>query len=248
MHTQHTVGVDLASAAEKTALAILRWTAGRATLIDLRLGVTDADLLAIEADAIGIDAPFGWPSAFCAVLAGTRSPEPWTTPWRDALRFRATDHAVRALCGRWPLSVSTDLIGVPALRCHGLLTRMGVVDRSGDGRVFEVYPAAALQRWDLPTSSYKKRETGPREALIAALKTRAPWLDWGGFEAVAVRSHDALDAVVAALNTRAAAVGLTLRPPADALAAARSEGWIAVPEVGSLARLPTGPAQSRKNR
>jgi len=64
----------------------------------------------------------------------------------------------------------------------------------------------------------------------------APWLDLGDFEPLSRRSHDAFDALIAALATRAAALGLTLPPTAAQLEAARAEGWIALPtgELGDL--------------
>ena len=42
-------------------------------------------------------------------------------------------------------------------------------------------------------------------------------------------SHDALDAVIAALTARAAALSLTLRPDPELQLAASREGWIALP-------------------
>jgi hypothetical protein len=42
-------------------------------------------------------------------------------------------------------------------------------------------------------------------------------------------SDHALDAVVAAITARCAAIGLATRPDGDQLAAARTEGWIALP-------------------
>lgn len=232
-----TVGVDLASATEKTALALIEWTDARAHLAQVRVGVDDSSICTTAADVLGIDAPFGWPIAFQALLAEMHAAPAWTPAWRDRLRYRETDRVVRARCGRWPLSVSTDLIGVPALRCRGLLEQLGVADRSGDGRAFEVYPAGALMAWGLPASGYKKAATDRRAALVAALKVRAPWLDWGGFEELAIASHDALDAIIAALNTRAAARGLTVRPDEDQRNAARIEGWIALPFPDALDRL-----------
>lgn len=235
-----TLGVDLASAAEKTASALVEWRPGRATIVDLTLGVDDARLLATPADAIGIDAPFGWPIAFQALLGELQPSPAWTPAWRDRLRFRETDRVVRDLCGRWPLSVSTDLIGVPALRCRGLLERLGVRDRAGDGRVFEVYPAGALARWALPASGYKKAAIDQRRALIETLKVRTPWLDWGPFAGLALESHDALDAVIAALNTRAAALGLTVPPTNEQRRTAEIEGWIALPTPEALDGLVEG--------
>ncbi len=54
------------------------------------------------------------------------------------------------------------------------------------------------------------------------------------------RSHDAADALIAALAARAASRGLTLRPrnPAEE-AAARTEGWVAIPRnETTLSQLP----------
>jgi predicted RNase H-like nuclease len=247
-----TLGVDLASSDENTALAVIVWRDGRAWLETLeqafaKRGARDEASpvdrrileLAEGADAIGIDAPFGWPSAFRALLAGA-TPEPWSDARRDALRFRVTDFAVRALAGFWPLSVSTDLVALPALRCHGLLRALGVVDRSGDGRVFEVYPRLGLVRWELDArgTSYKGADGARRRAaLVDALKARCRWLDLREHDAALRESDDALDAVLAALLARAAAVRLVEPIPEADREAARTEGWIVVPAAGSLARL-----------
>ena len=65
-----TLGIDLASQANKTGVARLRWTkaegAPRVAVETLRVGADDDALVALarDADAIGIDSPFGWPRAF----------------------------------------------------------------------------------------------------------------------------------------------------------------------------------------
>jgi len=236
-----TLGVDLASQPAKTGVAVLSWAEeGGARVEQLTLGADDATLEALcaEVDAVGIDAPFGWPEAFTEMLGGA-TPAPWSDDARDRLRFRRTDHAVRAALGRWPLSVSSDLIGVPAMRCHGLLHRLGVEDRSGDGRVFETYPALGLSRWGLPSKGYKgKRGVEVRRALVSRLRAEAPWLHLTrGQVAQLVAEDDALDAMVAGLLARAAVLGhVEPVPPADR-EAARAEGWIVIPTPGSLAKL-----------
>ncbi len=99
--------------------------------------------------------------------------------------------------------------------------------------VVEVYPAASLHRWGLPYQQYKgDRHRAQREALIHALRQAASWLELGDHIDLCARSDDALDAVVAALTARAAALGLTTAP-ADAQVRdlARREGWIALPEA-----------------
>lgn len=79
--------------------------------------------------------------------------------WRRTLAYRETDREASRLTGRWPLSVSTDRLGLTAMRCAGLLARIaqsGIeVDRSGAGAVVEVYPGASLRLWQLPTAGYR---------------------------------------------------------------------------------------------
>jgi len=41
------------------------------------------------------------------------------------------------------------------MRTFALLFRHGVTNRSGDGKFFEVYPAASLRQWNLTSRSYK---------------------------------------------------------------------------------------------
>ena len=241
-----TLGLDLASDAANTAYCVLEWAAGTAEVRELGVGADDDNLLALhgQANVTGIDCPFGWPTAFVAFLCGISRPsgEPlpaWSQQYRDDLRFRITDVRVHEVTGRWPLSVSSDLIGVAAYRCQGLLTRMGVTDRSGDGRVYEVYPAAALKQWGFPSTGYKKgRGRAVRAELADRLLATAPWLRLSEPQREKVLgSDDALDALVASLNTRAAKLGLTVKPEADLHREAAREGWIAIPEIGSLERL-----------
>src|SRR5688572_15552106 len=93
------------------------------------------DELIGRADAIGINAPFGWPTAF--VEAVTHWPlSSWSPQERIRLQFRETDLQVQKETIIWPLSVSTDRIALPAMRAKSLLQRYGVSDRSGDGKFF----------------------------------------------------------------------------------------------------------------
>jgi predicted nuclease with RNAse H fold len=239
-----TLGIDLASDPKKTGMCTVAWSEGQAVVEKLRVGADDYQIVSAveEADVVGIDAPFGWPVAFEELLAGS-SPR-WTGPWsaatRDVLRFRATDFRVRALTGHWPLSVSSDLIAVPALRCVRLLERIGVTDRSGDGRVYETYPAAALHVWGLQARGYKgPKRKDEREKLWAVLTEQAPWLQVDEAAAVEllVERDDALDALIAALIARAATRGETVLPASGERDHAATEGWIHVPVAGSLTRL-----------
>lgn len=244
------VGVDLAAEPARTAVAVLRWDDGKAVVEELRVGADDQAVLAAltTADKAGIDAPFGWPEAFIAFVAAHQAgdvPVPGDLTgqqWRRQLAWRHTDEAVRKETGIIPLSVAADRIGHAAMRCAGLLAKLGdsvrPVDRDGSGTVVEVYPAASLKQWGLPWRGYKQpRNLGALNELVTALQTAAPWLDTGPHDPLCRTSNDALDAVIAALTARAAALGLTLLPDLELQPAASREGWIALP-TAPLTALP----------
>lgn len=62
----NTLGVDLASCAKRTATCVIEWEKCRASIRQLVVGADDDAItsLAGDADAVGIDAPFGWPAPF----------------------------------------------------------------------------------------------------------------------------------------------------------------------------------------
>ena len=129
---------------------------------------------------------------------------------------------------------SADRIAHVALRCAVLLAKLDAagrpVDRTGAGAVAEVYPAASLLGWGLRHRGYKQpRRAKLLVAVVGDLLAAAPWLDCGPHEETIRRSHDAFDAVIAALTARAASQGQMWPPGKDDLAAARTEGWIAIP-------------------
>jgi predicted nuclease with RNAse H fold len=238
----HTVGVDLAAEATNTAVAWLDWSPRGAAVRDLVLGADDDVIVEAvsQADKAGIDCPFGWPESFVTFISAHRD-DRFTEPedvagrdWRRRLSFRRTDEAVRALTGLVPLSVATDRIAHPAMRCASLLARLAreglPVDRSGSGVVVEVYPAASLKQWGLPYRRYKRSENlVSRGRLVDDLLAAADWLTLGRHEQACRASDDALDAVIAALTAYAAFQGLTVRPSPTDAAAARTEGWIMIP-------------------
>jgi len=249
-----TVGVDLAAEARRTAVAVVEWNAGQAMVIRVRPGAGDDVILdaMAKADKVGIDCPLGWPDDFVAFISShhrhAQVPVPSSYPadgWKRRLTLRVTDEVVRNEMGLTPLSVSADLIGHVALRCACLLAEAGRrgqdIDRTGDGVIVEAYPAASLRAWGLTHKRYKKPGSGQAlDNLVDNVMRAAPWLHLGGAESDCRESHDAFDAVIAALTARAAARGLTRRPQTEAEAAAAStEGWIAFPlPATTLADLP----------
>ncbi|GAA4624477.1 DUF429 domain-containing protein [Actinoallomurus vinaceus] len=236
------LGVDLAAEAANTALAWLEWGPDGCSVREVHCGCDDEMLVdaLLSADKAGIDCPFGWPVPFVEFVAAHRSGNvdvPAATrgrDWRRNLALRLTDRVVHDRTGLTPLSVSADRIGHAAMRCAALLARLAragsPVDRSGSGVVAEVYPAASLKLWGLPHRGYKRPgDLAALGRLVDALREAAPWLDLGACDALCRRSHDATDAVIAALTARAAYRGLTAAPGPGEIEAATSEGWIALP-------------------
>jgi predicted nuclease with RNAse H fold len=235
-----TAGIDLAAEPKGTALALIDWNSNQAKLQGLFLGVDDQQLVKLTkgANKIGIDCAFGWPVEFFEFLTQHMNPNQkpkgvdGAMDWRRTLSYRETDREVRKLTGRWPLSVSTDRLGLTAMRNAGLLARFqeaGVnVDRSGEGTACEVYPGATLRLWGFDTAGYRT-EDNKRAKLLEKLKTAAPWLDLSSFEDQMLISTDCFDAVIAALAARAVALGAYSKPSKDQLDKAKVEGWICLP-------------------
>jgi predicted nuclease with RNAse H fold len=236
-----TLGIDLAAQNKKTAACLIDWEANRAVvraLVDGPSGEDDQWLLdlAVEASAVGIDAPFGWPEGFVAAVQGWAGGVRWPDAPKRELTFRITDRAVYEAVGRVPLSVSSDRIAVTAWRCVRLLDRLfdgrgSGRSRTGDSDVFEVYPGAALTCWSLDRRGYKK-SVDLRHRLLREIRDRARWLDLAAVHDRCVESDDAFDALIASLVTRAASLGLTVgcdsRAEREQPVIAR-EGWIHLP-------------------
>ena len=233
-----TLGIDLAADPAKTAAATIDWgePGGRCDLIP---GGDDASLIAAmaNADAIGIDAPFGWPVDFVSAVLAHSQGRAWPHTERERMRYRLTDRMVRQrLQGIIPLSVSSDLIAVTAMRCVALIDRWEQatgerVDRAGSGRLAEVYPAAALATWGYPHRGYKgRRNLATLEPLIDRVVVDS------GIDVSSIDrwTDDIFDAFVAALIARSKTLGNTAQPRLDQLDVATVEGWIHVPEAGSL--------------
>jgi len=243
-----TLGIDLAAEPTRTAACLIEWHPGQAVVQDLLTGCDDQKLLMMigEADRVGIAAPFGWPDAFINAITLHHSFGRWPGPDRKSLRFRASDRFVTDLTGLWPLSVSTDRIGVTAMRCAYLLDQLkqgGVpVDRSGVGKIMEVYPAAALKIWDFDPRRYK--QTVGRENLLLLVKSLVDGRPWLTLPEKTRRrceeSDDAFDALIASFVTRAVAVGRTHMPAPEQVEQVTREGWIHMPtfrDVNELVRV-----------
>jgi predicted nuclease with RNAse H fold len=230
-----TLGIDLASADARTGVALVDWTADGGRLLRLDQPASD-DLiveLAAGCDVIAIDAPLGWPVAFTDALIAHRAGQPWPALDPSELRLRRTDRLLGAR-GVWPLSVSTDRIGIVAFRAAQLLPRLGTGSapaRDGSDGVIEVYPAAALMIWQQRHRQYKRDATDHAEGR----KAIAEWLcatfrvQVGEEFARIVASSDLLDALICAVLAHEWLAGRTEAISESERSVALEEGWIHVP-------------------
>lgn len=238
-----TLGIDLSANPAKTGACEIDWDAGAVTFLGRP---TDDEALveaAQRADMTAIDVPLGWPDGFIKAVVAHHDQAGWPpvaiTPPEDrtALRYRTTDLVIRA-GGSQPLSVSSDLIGVAAMRgarIQHMLAESGVtVDRSGlTGRVIEAYPAAALRVWGLRSSKYKGSSNAEDCRVLAAeLTGRCGPLSDAAAACLDGCDDDGLDGFVCALVARAALAGETAGPDPEHAEVARREGWIHLPTVG----------------
>jgi predicted RNase H-like nuclease len=185
------------------------------TVVWLRLRDVD-EVLAVDADAIGIDMPIGLPESGrreCDLLAkralGAAHSRVFLAPPRGVLS--APDYAAAGRRHR-ELASGAGL----SLQTWHLVRRIREVDaRADDARLVEVHPElsfALLAGAVLP----RKHDAAGRGRRLAALRSWLPSLE----PASVPRGHDAPDALVAAWSAARwlARVARTLpaRPPSDA--------------------------------
>jgi len=196
---------------------------------------------------VAIDAPFGWPAEFVRAISEYTRDGTWPTSDPARLLLRETDRYVKLTSGQRPLSVSSDRIAYAAMRCARLLAEAvsdGSLDRSGQGRYIEVYPAATIRLWGLDPRRYKGQRPENclrRASLVRELRLKMPWLQLAPAQLEMLnRSDHALDALISAVIARAVETGHALPVPADAVTAAGEEGWIRLPTPSALPQLAIG--------
>jgi hypothetical protein len=268
-----TLGIDLASQPKKTGFCAIRWGEPAPQLIRLDRGAVEGTGLndkflattirgrldlgfdGATATKVAIDAPFGWPDPFVKALQVNQNGGSWPLGIdepRAPFERRETDRFIKEKTGKNPLSVSTDRIAYPAMRCAVILgdvaSALGpkAVARDGSGLVCEVYPDPALRYWTKgERASLAARETykGPaaakrRSQLASIIASRVELDDPDRLLRRCSGEDDFLDALVCALVARAAELNLTLLPlNRKSAQLARREGWVHHPDspLGELA-------------
>lgn len=234
------LGIDFAAQPKNT------WAAegcvtenGHLRITEIENGITDEDVVA-KTNAgyavIAIDAPFGWPWGFSEFISQRFDGHSPRQVNREDFRFRETDRFIHDQFGKWPLSVSTDRLGIVAHRLVSITTKMvhctiPPFHRPGpDPTLIEVYPAATLIALGLRERGYKKDPEIRREIVkdLArfGIEIRGEMADQ------CVLGDDALDAVICALTGHLYARGETMGPEhlkSPRAGVVSNEGWIYVP-------------------
>jgi hypothetical protein len=146
---QTSLGIDLASQPANTAMCVIAWYPGRASVRVLARSTWNGTslhdkLLSSSVQGIwgtgddegwgdtgrptrvAIDAPFGWPDPFVHALTTHHGGGPWPETLdnsRAPFERRATDRFVKERTGKQPLSVSTDRIAYPGDALRGAARR-----------------------------------------------------------------------------------------------------------------------------
>jgi hypothetical protein len=243
-----TAGVDFASQVVHTPACCITWQTDIAKVTTINEACDDDYLLELSSRVakFGIDVPLGWPSPFVDAVAMHANNGSWPAHYEHSTnardyRLRQTDMYVADRNLPLPLSVAADRIAIPTMRAAALFSKIRPrVSFDGTGLVCEVYPAAALARWGFTHRGYKGASNlDTRTTLVNEFARRtSSWLQIDQeFLDRCVSNDNLFDALIAALVSRAALVGLVEPIPVDLREAALKEGWIVIPLEGSLSQL-----------
>ncbi|SFF49615.1 DUF429 domain-containing protein [Thermoflexibacter ruber] len=235
------IGIDCASKAENTAVAIGTYQNSNLWLSEVYMGnkkqnIADLIYASVSSPAevlMAIDAPLGWSEPMGRLLALHQAGDPLAEE-QDRFFRRLTDTFVHQKTGKLPLEVGADRIARTAhsalkiigeLRAKGLSLPMcwevGKQDANG---IIEVYPSATLRAYQTISSGYKgdsPEEKTKRKQIIQDLAPHI--LNISGLIHADSRA-DMLDAVVCLLAAKDFLEGSVYLP--EHIAMAKKEGWI----------------------
>lgn len=232
------IGIDCATEPKKRGVARACFENGDCKVNQISTGLDDAQIANLVAESkrlygnvlIALDAPLGWPSTLGKSLADHVAGQPLTYPAHHLFR-RETDTFIKKTFGKQPLDVGADRIARTAHSALSLLSKISTVlggfiplawqrDFSGVAAI-EVYPAATLMAYGLPSGGYKKAVEQPVRQTIAGRLGNLMFIS--DVEPL-LKSADALDAVLCVLSGRDFLEGNSYQPEDQVLA--QKEGWI----------------------
>lgn len=241
------VGIDCAVDPRNVGVCRAVLLEGRLTLLEVVSGLDDVEiaarfstwLLEVPRALLALDAPLGWPVPLAEELLEHRAGESLPREANELFR-RRTDDVVAERLGKRPLDVGADRIARTAHASLELLrelrwsTRLAIPLAWTPGppartSAIEVYPAATLKAYGMPSSGYKGGANFESRRRIVETLDRLVEMP-GSVAAELVRSDHLLDAGVCTLAAADFVSGEVIAP-VD-LRRAKREGWIWVREPG----------------
>ena len=236
------IGVDCATKMNKVGLALAQFTGGEAQIEEVTLGSKQQPVPKTIAKWAGgsdrtllaLDAPLGWPADLGPTLVDHAAGKPIAVLREDLFR-RQTDKSVKCATGKQPLDVGANLIAHTAHAALELLQEVRELTGQpiplawdpdlGPGiHAIEVYPAATLAVYNIPTTGYKKSRAG-RPARRDLLDFLARHLRLPADTSTVEDNADALDAGLCVLAALDFLRGDAMEPKQH-MQKARKEGWI----------------------
>jgi hypothetical protein len=176
MNAVITLGIDMSSQPKGTAACAVTWEADRAVTVTPCLGCDDEMLseMIAKSDAVGIDAPFGWPAEF-ALAVGAWSFTFWTPQLRERLCFRED----RSSCARNRGTLAAErLCGSDRAAGDAYIRAVGPPWSYGSQRRQQVLRGLSSRQFEpvgVTSRGYKKNRPDHKEAretILAAYARR----------------------------------------------------------------------------
>jgi predicted RNase H-like nuclease len=160
------VGVDCATVASKTGLALAEYHSRVLTIKECLVAHTEVSVANqilpwvrhVKVALLALDSPLGWPAAMGNAIAHHKAGAAMVISAKDLFR-RRTDEVVRTSIGKAPLEVGADRIARTALSALSLVKELGVLTRTKISLAWtntlksgiyciEVYPAGTLRSYE----------------------------------------------------------------------------------------------------
>lgn len=244
------IGIDCATLAEKTGVAVGTWDGDLVTVKHVTCGqakqsVSQMVFHLLPANGpvlLTIDAPLGWPALLGSSLAQHQAGSPLTAVANQLFR-RETDRFIQETLAKTPLDVGADRI---ARTAHAALVMLDQLRRQTGQPIplawrpedvstlqaIEVYPAGFLSaiydRGQVPAYKGKKGRDG-RELIVNRLQH---YLTLPADQTILTQNDNALDAVICVLCGADFLQGIAM-PPINQKKA-QKEGWIWVRKPGDI--------------